>query len=63
MQGQTARFMVQAVRSQVEATKNLVKSMPQLQGVYNQFLAKLSEVKLPESGWDACDALLREAGG
>jgi hypothetical protein len=63
MQGQTARAIVQAVRSQVEATKNLVKSMPQLQGVYNTFLAKLSEVKLPESGWDACDALLREAGG
>ena len=63
MHGQTARDLVQAVRSQVEATKNLVKNMPQLQGAYNQFLTKLADAKLPESGWEACDALLREAGG
>lgn len=63
MQGQTPRVLLQAILSQIEMTKNLVKSMPQLQGAYDQFLAKMSDMKLPESGWKACEELLSQADG
>jgi hypothetical protein len=60
-QGYSPRFVLDAIRTQLETTKKLVKSMPQLQGAYSQFLTKLSDMNLPESGWNACEELLRQA--
>jgi ankyrin repeat protein len=60
-QGLTPRAVIQAVRNQIEMTRNMVKTMPQLQKVYDQLSAKLSS--LPEAGWTACEELLRQAGG
>ena len=44
-------------------SRQLVKSMPQLQQVYGQLSAKLDAMNLPEAGWAACEELLRQAGG
>jgi hypothetical protein len=62
-QGYTPRQLIQAVRNQIEMSRQLVKSMPQLQQVYGQFSAKLDAMNLPEAGWHACEELLRQAGG
>jgi hypothetical protein len=58
-QGLTARALIQSTRNQIEMAKNLAKTMPQLQQVYDRLAAKLAE--LPEAGWAACEKLLLEA--
>ena len=60
-QGYTPRNLIETVRKQIEMTKNLAKSMPHLQMVFDQLSAKLAD--LPEAGWDACEEILRDAGG
>jgi hypothetical protein len=63
MQGQSPRLVLKAIRNQIELTKNMVKNMPQLEGAYSQFASRLEAMNLPETGWDACEALLKKAGG
>jgi hypothetical protein len=58
-QGLTPRALIQAVRNQIEMTKNLAKTMPHLQQIYDQLAAKMAD--LPLAGWDACEEALREA--
>jgi hypothetical protein len=60
-QGFTPLALIQAVRNQIDMVKNMVKMMPQMQKVYDQLAGKLAD--LPEAGWEACEELLRQAGG
>jgi hypothetical protein len=62
-QGHTPLAFLQAMRKQIEMTRTLVRTMPQLQQVYDQVLAKLEGMNLPEAGWNGCEELLRQAGG
>jgi ankyrin repeat protein len=62
-QGLTPRKVVEAVRQQLESAKTMIRSMPQFQAIYDQLLARMQGMNLSESGWDACDELLRKAGG
>jgi ankyrin repeat protein len=61
--GLTPLKMIEAVRKQLEATKAMMKSMPQFQAIYDQFLSRLQGMNLSEAGWDACEEILRKAGG
>jgi ankyrin repeat protein len=60
-QGFTPRALIQAVRKQIEMSKDMIKMMPQMKKIYDQLAARLAD--LPEAGWDACEELLRQAGG
>lgn len=60
-QGFTPRALIQTMRNQILVTRQMVKTTPQLQKVFDQLTAKLAN--LPEAGWTACDKLLRDAGG
>jgi len=61
--GHTPLDVVQAARTQVEMAKNLAKSMPQMQAVYDQLLSRLESMNMTEAAWHACEEVLRAAGG
>ncbi len=61
-QSQTPLAMFQTIRTQMELTKNMVESMPQLKGMHDQLLSRLSGLSPSQTGWEACEAVLRSAG-
>lgn len=58
-QGQTARDLLVLILHQVQAAKDMIKSMPGL----GKTAEKLLGPRMPEAGWAACETLLRQAGG
>ncbi len=62
LQGQTPLAAIQTIRAQMELTKNMVESMPQLKGMHDQLLSRLSGLSPSQTGWEACEAVLRSAG-
>lgn len=62
-QGMTARATLQPIRVQIEMTKKMFASMPQLQKQAGQLFSQMVGAKLPEAGWNECEELLRQAGG